>query len=922
MHEYNTIERCKIPALECARIIDGLLSSGEIIETQGIYDELENTYHWVQELHIKVFNNYKASLKSDNAKDKDQKRKDYEYMCTCAYSYSVSKDALPRLRREIRRIGLNPDLILRRVNGVYYKNKKGYQYTIKGFSAFNTDVDYKRENLKKQRTTNTIALFKENAAKLLKGQQEQNTVGVFPSDIDSTVKSLIDIIYQLKDDTYNTAFNAYIERLSMLKKERPDNWITSFLELIVQVKNEFRSLSSNLAYADLLIEYADFIINYSVPKELLPDDINNDLVDFAQGLYMGAISRSIENNNKVKQISYLLKYGDFLIKTSLYDLLRDISRKVLRLCESIRETTNIEKEYASANYLYATYLQTGNGDMEAEPYFEEAFRIRARLAGYNVDTLERVSEDRPSIEDLFLLCRSMDQLAYIYLRLYPNSSTKGHLRLFQKSYKIMKECAKREPMSYRIHLATTLYNIGTSYLNTHKYDVAMKYLEKALNIDKALVIESPEIHLYTRNYSYDLERISVLYLWTIKDYIKAEEAALEASLVIENLYTYNPRVYEYDYVDKLYWLAVVYQEIGKYDEALEKSFSSLRILENANACAIKTEKRIMDIKKLVAEIYAKKFIYNKANEFASDAFIIAKNLYIRSNTKQHFEQFKYATKTRVSILQRMSDNEMAESVISDCIALLNSHSDSLGESQIMDILELKQELASIYRNYKKEYDKALVIYAELRSHYIKHLKSTISYADFLYEYAFCYSEAGQHKEYEALLNDAILEYCSIKDQTLLVKEKTATTHLLLALAISIDENYEEAFKSYDQSISLYNKIYRSEPLSVVGYLAMAHRCYGLTLKGIDDVNSLEHYIAAIDYYIEEHENINEINEVIPELSEVILGLSKDVSLNLINSTKILINKCKQLENIDVESLEHLEANLQILQKQINSSNLI
>ena len=165
MHKYNTRERCKIPAIECARIIDGLLSSGEIIETQDIYDELEKTYHWVQELHIEVFNNYKACLKSDNAKDKDKKRKDYEYMCSRAYSYSVSKDALPRLRREIRRLGLNPDLILRRVNGEYNKKKKGYQYTKKRFSAFNTDVNYDRKNLKKQRTIKTtIALFTENAA--------------------------------------------------------------------------------------------------------------------------------------------------------------------------------------------------------------------------------------------------------------------------------------------------------------------------------------------------------------------------------------------------------------------------------------------------------------------------------------------------------------------------------------------------------------------------------------------------------------------------------------------------------------------------------------------------------------------------------------------------------------------------------------
>lgn len=915
MNKYNTKERCIIPTLECAKIIDRLLSSGEIIETQDIYDELEKIYHWVQEFHINVLNNYEASLKSNNVKDKDKRRKDYEYKCSQGYSYSVSKDALPRLKREIRRQGLNPDLIFRRVDGVNKKTKKGYQYTIKGFSAFRTDEDYGKEAQKKHSTANTIALFKENASKLLKGQQERSDVGVLPRDIDSTVKSLIDILYQLKDESYNTAFNDHLERLSKLKKERPENWITSFLNIIVEVKNEFRSLSSNIAYADLLIEYADFIVNYSVPKELLPDEINDDLVDFVQGLYMGAISRSIENNNKVKQISYLLKYGDYLIKTFQYDLLRDIACKVLRLCESIRETTNIEKEYASALNLYAVYLRDSIGDIEAEPYFEKALKIRAQLAGYNVETFEKVSDNRPSIEDLYLLSRSMNNLAYVYLRLYPNVSTKGHLNLFQKSYNIMRECAKREPMLYRTHLATTLYDISTSYILNYKYDVAIKYLEKALKIDKELVLKSPEVHRYAINYSDDLERISVLYLRIIKDYIKAEEAAIEAVNLIENLYTYNHQVCQYTYVDKLYWLSNVYNEIGKCDEALDKSLCSLAILESINTCEYQTENRIINIKNLLAEIYVKKLMCNEADVYSLDAFIIAKNLYIRAKTKKHFDYYKLATKTRISVLQEMSNYDAAESVISEYIALLNPHFGSFRESQILDFLEIKQELALIYRKNKKEYDKALVICEELRNEYIKHFKSTISYADFLVEYALCYDKAGQHMEYEALLNDAIFEYCSIEDQTILVKKNAARAYLLLALAISVDGDYEEAFELYEQSISLLNKVYRTQPLSVVGYLALAHRYYGLVLEDSDIVKALEHYITAIDYYIEYDEDVIEINEVISELLGVISMLPEDVSQNIINLTYVLINKCKQLDkNVDMESLERMETYLQFYKK--------
>ena len=152
-------------------------------------------------------------------------------------------------------------------------------------------------------------------------------------------------------------------------------------------------------------------------------------------------------------------------------------------------------------------------------------------------------------------------------------------------------------------------------------------------------------------------------------------------------------------------------------------------------------------------------------------------------------------------------------------------------------------------------------------------------------------------------------------QTILVKENAATAYLLLALAISIDGDYEKAFESYEQSISLYNKVYRTEPLSVVGYLALAHRYYGLALEDSDIVKALEHYITAIDYYIEYDEDVSEINEVISELSGVISMLPEDVNQNIINLTYVLINKCKQLDkNVDMESLERMETYLQFYKK--------
>lgn len=55
--------------------------------------------------------------------------------------------------------------------------------------------------------------------------------------------------------------------------------------------------------------------------------------------------------------------------------------------------------------------------------------------------------------------------------------------------------------------------------------------------------------------------------------------------------------------------------------------------------------------------------------------------------------------------------------------------------------------------------------------------------------------------------------------------------------------------------------------------------------------------------------------MISELSSVVQKLPKDVSLNLIDSACIITNKCKQLDkNVDIDSLERIEINLQQLQK--------
>lgn len=899
MCDYKTDECCKITDLnprECAQIIDELLSSRDVVETQDIYDELEHQYKFVEKKN-RPSQSYKETWKHSD-------RKIYEDACTECYG-SICKQAIQALYMEIRRKELNPKKILSVVPCDYNRDKYAYRYFQRGFSVFAI------ENHKSSTTTNAIALVMKNAAKILEGQIGKGTDEVSPKDIERAAQDLINIINQLKDDTIDIAFTTYIERLSRLKIERPNNWITSFLELVGQVINEFHSLKPSLAYADLLIEYADFIINYNFPKDRLPENINCDIVDFAQDMYMGAISKALENNNKPKQISYLIKYSEFLFNTFQYDILYNVLRKVIKLCESIRDISNIEKEYASALNLYANYLWRIDKVIEAEAYFKKALNIRAKIAGYDVDTLEKVVENRPHLEDLFLLSTTIQNLAYVYMYLYPNSVSKECQRLFQHCLEIRKECANRNPKIYRVNLASAYYNLGNLYIFTLEYDRALRNFEKALTIDKTLVIKYPEVHKYVINYSNCLERISALYLWIHKDYIKAEEAALDVVDKIETLYEYNPQTFELLYAEKLYWLSIIYDGTGKYDEALDSSLRALNVFENSNMCSDTSKVKVVYIKRLIAEIYAKKTMYTEADMFSSEALIMAERLH--RGTKQSFNHYKLALQTRVSILQEMSDYNAAETVVCKGIELMKSHYSNLNESQMLDIFEIKKEVAQIYRNYKKEYDKALAIYEEIRTDFIKHFEGSIAYADFLLEYALCYYDAKLQQKCKEMLNDAILQYDSIVDQNLMVKEKKGITHLYLALALTVDENYEESFKSYEQSINLLNKVYKSEPLSVGGYLAMAHRYYGLALEGSDKVKSLEQYNCAFDYYIELCEDANEINNVISELKSVISAIPKYVDKNIIDNTKKLVSRYKQREGIGyIESIEELEKILQDL----------
>lgn len=837
----------KITKFECAFIIDEILSTGKQISNDEIYKELEN-----------IFKIKESKIYSD-----------------------ICKHAIRKIKKTLKDKGVDENILnIKELPG----NKNAYRYDTEiGFSAFKAcNYNSKEKN---------IAEFKEMATKLL--GMDISAKDIFPKDIDERVQYLINILIQAKDNGRKQNFQTHIERLSKLKEERPKDWTRTYFDLLKKMKDEFKTLLSTVLYADLLIEYADFILHYKIPEGYLPSDV--DIENSAKNMYIKAIDKAKKHNDESRLISYLVKYGEFLYSTEQHQTLHDVCCEAIELCESISGQKDIDREYGAALHLYAKYLHDSEDYTKAENYYRKALDIRSRLAGYNKETLDETHIKRNDIANLSALSDTANRLGNLYWEMDRDEEA---MRLCEKSLTIRKKCARRRPVE-KAQVACLYYNTSYLYIKSQDYMKALKYMEKAIDIERILVQKSPEVHFYSINYCCSLTRYADISISYYNDYKKAEEAMLEAVSVIKPLYEYNPKQYGQKYADALVCLFFSSQLDDVY---LNNALEALSIYKKSNLNQSSNDK-IAAINTLIADAYISKGKRNEAEKHSHEALDSLRII----NTEK--TSFKLHLDIIVMVMQQTENYDNCKPFADKAITIMNrlcAETNNLQHYRT-EIHNAKKEIAKVYRRVN-EHDKAIAIYKELKHCYTEPIDGTVEYASLLSEIANCYHDIARGIMLYALpelaLVAAALEYDDIADLPLPSIEETA-------LIICRKERFDEAYPLYEKAISLLNDSYKYAPETTITDLGIAHMYYALTLEKTDKTKAFEHYHLSLKYAIENPSDIENIKCVYSYLESFILRSmpSRDTYEELIIDT---INLIKKSQGCGVEHTEIIDMHIKMI----------
>ena len=867
----------KIYTIECALIIDELLSSGNPVTTQEIYDELEQTYN--------------LTTKSKKSQEIFFKNLDYKVKCKELYS-AVCKESIQRLLKELRLKGKSNVLVISKYEED--KRQRVYQYTETGFSIFKAKAPENIHPLETEIENLAHKLFMSSK----KHKKDESNVDITPYSNQETLERTINAIWRVYSDSNKTKFNSVkiefqreLENLLQIKNTRSDDWITQASSLLLQIKNKYGDILPPLGYADFLIEYADFIATVDISQEELSKELDESVYDFSRSLYESAITRARENKDRERLALFSIKYGEFLNKNRQYHLVGDQCEKAISIYQKLisGDSDYLQGEYAYALHLYANYYYNISEFEQAEKYYNEAYEIRLRLS--ELDPAKYEHE----------LAKTINNLANLYKRL--NNISRAR-ELYEESFRIREICAERNHKLYDFDKALSLYNIGSLYMILDRYNEAITYIQKALEIEEKLVAESPEVYEYLHSYSNTLETLSHLY-YIQDDYSKAEQLCQTAISNIENLVQKNRIGFEKSYADILMHLSSVHQRLGEYDDADNEIHRALEIFQKLAIKFVgKYEEDIVYALRVIADNYCQRAQYVAAEDYIDKAMKISERLY--SEDKSAYGRLHaISLYQRASIYTLLTEYDEAERLYIKSLAIFEEMQSIAPEISNREQLIVKGYLADLYRHYKGEYENALPKYEELVEEY-KALIATnnsitlqLDCAHLLSRLANCYEGMGERVMYKNALKDAIAYYNTIQDETIATKTRIATLYLSLALAHSVDEEYAESFGYYQKSIDIYSEIYTSNPVSVTEYLGMAHRYYALSLEEDYEDRAVEQYSYSLRYYLEDSiylgKSATDIMETCDEMFEYI---DRDVIF------KYLYNTCPEVCEGFLLMMEH------------------
>lgn len=271
--------------LECAFIIDDILSTGKHISNNEIYEELNSIFNIVDVL-------------SSN----------YETKCTSAYT-KISREAIQRIKDELLNKGFDHNKIFKWTQTSDHGNKYVYWYNADpGFSAFKT-TGPTNVNPSEFKVVSLVSDL------YLKGELSLTRLYDILERIDLTASS--------DTGSIEGDIKRSLHQIESLIKCKSDDYI---IECDKEFKLLFSKYKNHIArndFASLLVLYADFVYESGLSKEF------KDSIELKDGWY-NTIANSLETavdtisttEYTELYINYALKYACFVTqynRTELYD---------------------------------------------------------------------------------------------------------------------------------------------------------------------------------------------------------------------------------------------------------------------------------------------------------------------------------------------------------------------------------------------------------------------------------------------------------------------------------------------------------------------------------------------------------------------------------------------------------------------------
>lgn len=371
----KAVDTAMLPTvLECAFIIDDILSTGRHITNDEIYEELNRIFQMVE-----------------------TSSSDYKRECHGFYK-DISKQAITRIRKELRKKGFDDEKILpKKRPSPYHKKKYIYGYEAEpGFSAFKTP----------EATEVNPSEFKfVSLVSDLYSKGELSITRLYE------ILERIDLIASSDTGSIEGDIKKSLHKIESLIKCKSDDYIVKCDKEFKVLFGKYKNHIAPIDYAGLLVLYADFIYESGLSKEF------KDRIDLEDGWY-NTIANSLEtavstiNSTDYTElyINYTLKYVRFVTmynKTESYDKIELLYGDIFN---HLQDNNSPLMAYALRSYAMLCYFRK-NIDLSIET-LEQAQKIcRSKIN----DNTDNASANLDYLSEYIFATKELADISFDYI---------------------------------------------------------------------------------------------------------------------------------------------------------------------------------------------------------------------------------------------------------------------------------------------------------------------------------------------------------------------------------------------------------------------------------------------------------------------------------------------------------------------------